>query len=108
MVTDASSLHLMQEFARLKGVTVGRLETATRRGLSDRVLKPLHPSNSAGDGSLQRVRRVSVDRATVSPAREKCRPHPHMDRPPVSRVKSMRAPWTGPFWPDHPSQLRCG
>ena len=48
MVTDASSLHLMQELRRLKGVTVGRLETATGRGLSDRVLKPLHPSNSAG------------------------------------------------------------
>ena len=53
MVTDASSLHPMQGRARLKGVTVGRLETATRRGLSDRVLKPLHPSNSAGDGSLR-------------------------------------------------------
>ena len=39
MVTDASSLHLMQESrTRLKGVTVGRLETATRRGLSDRSL----------------------------------------------------------------------
>ena len=38
--------------ARLKGVTVGRLETATRRGLSDRVLKPLHPSDSASDGSI--------------------------------------------------------
>ncbi len=42
MVTDASSLHPMQGRARLKGVTVGRLETATRRGLSDRALKPLH------------------------------------------------------------------
>ena len=48
MVTDASSLHLMQSCARLKGVTVGRLETATGRGLSDCVLKPLHPSNSVG------------------------------------------------------------
>jgi hypothetical protein len=37
----------------LKGVTVGRLETATRRGLSDRVLKPLHLMNSVGDGSLR-------------------------------------------------------
>ena len=53
MVTDASSLHLMQSCARLKGVTVGRLETATRRGLSDRILEPLHPSDSAGDGSLR-------------------------------------------------------
>ena len=41
MVTDASS-YLMQELRTLKGVTVGRLETATGRGLSDRVLKPLH------------------------------------------------------------------
>ena len=44
MVTDASSLHLMQGRARFKDVTVGRLKRATRRGLSDRVLKPLHPS----------------------------------------------------------------
>jgi hypothetical protein len=34
MVTDASSLHLMQESRTAKGVTVGRLETATRRGLA--------------------------------------------------------------------------
>src|SRR5947207_2605331 len=43
MVTDASSLHLMRGRARLKGVTVGRLETATRRGLSDRVLDTVAP-----------------------------------------------------------------
>jgi hypothetical protein len=48
MVTDASSLHLMQGRARSKGVTVGRLETATRRGESDRILKPLHPSDRSG------------------------------------------------------------
>jgi hypothetical protein len=48
--------------ARLKGVTVGRLETATRRGLSDRVLKPLHPSNGAGDGSLRSRRPVTLSR----------------------------------------------
>ena len=57
MVTDASSLHLMQSCARLKGVTVGRLEMATRR-----VLKPLHPSNSAGDGSLRSRRPVTLSR----------------------------------------------
>jgi hypothetical protein len=33
-------------------LAVRRRRSATRRGLSDRVLKPLHPSNSAGDGSL--------------------------------------------------------
>ena len=48
MVTDASSATLQASHARPKGVTVGRLKTATRRGLSDRVLKPLHPSNSVG------------------------------------------------------------
>ena len=37
MVTDASSLHL---------ATVGRLESATRRGLSDRVVKPLQWSTA--------------------------------------------------------------
>jgi hypothetical protein len=52
MVTDASSLHLMKEF--------GRLETATRRGLSNRVLKPLHPSNSAADGSLSESRPMTL------------------------------------------------
>jgi hypothetical protein len=36
---------------------------------------------------LQRVRRVSVDRATVSPAPEKVDPHPHMDKAPVSRAR---------------------
>src|SRR5262245_33552029 len=36
---------------------------------------------------LQRMRRIFVDRATVSPARKKADPHPHMDRPPVSRAR---------------------
>jgi hypothetical protein len=55
MVTDASSLHLMQGRVRLKGVMVGRLETATRRGESDRVVKPLHRP----DGGSDRVERGS-------------------------------------------------
>jgi hypothetical protein len=36
--------------------------------------------NSVGDGSQQRVRRVSLERATVSPAPEKCRPVPLRQR----------------------------
>jgi hypothetical protein len=44
--------------------------------------------NSVGDGSLQRVRWVSVDRATVSPAREKCRPHPPHGQAPRSRASN--------------------
>ena len=69
MVTDASNLRLMQELRTLKGVTVGRLETATGRGLSDRVLKPLHrptvPATDPRDCASDRCSVCPVDRATV-------------------------------------------
>jgi hypothetical protein len=53
MVTDASVSRLMQvSRRRAQGVTVCTVGSEPRRAsLSDRVLKPLHPSNGAGDGS---------------------------------------------------------
>src|SRR6266487_3137276 len=51
-----------------------------RGSLSDRVLKPLRLfSFHRVTGTLKRDRRcsVSLDRTTVSPAREKCRPPQH-------------------------------
>jgi hypothetical protein len=94
MVTDASVCACRCRGGLLNSVKVRTVGRERRRGsLSDRILKPLHPSNSAGDGALRSLLtaavRVSVERATVSPTREKCRPHPHMDRPPVSRVKRV-------------------
>jgi hypothetical protein len=62
---------------------------ALARPLTHRYLKPLHLMNSVGDGSLQRVRCVSLDRATVSPTREKCRPHPPHGQAPVSCVELL-------------------
>ena len=63
--------------------------------------RPLHLMNSVGDGSLQRVRRVSVDPATVSPAREKCRPRPHHGQAPrLARAKTcLTAPAEPRFGP---------
>ena len=65
---------------RLKGVTVCTVGSEPWRGsLSDRVLKPLRLfSFHRVTGTLKRDRRcsVSLDRTTVSPAREKCRPPP--------------------------------
>ena len=44
---------------------VGRLETATRRGLSDRVLKPLHPSNSGAPFTVAGLGKL-IERAGVA------------------------------------------
>jgi hypothetical protein len=56
MVTERSSFHLMQVSRRqppqvFNGCTGA--DEPWRRSLSDRVLKPLHPSNGADDGSLR-------------------------------------------------------
>src|SRR2546430_15189730 len=83
-----SSFHLMQVSRRqppqgFNGCTGA--DEPWRGSLSDRVLNLLHPSNSAGDGSLrsrlwplQRVR--SVQHATVSPATIIARAHLHCCR----------------------------
>src|SRR5947209_692040 len=63
-----------------------------RASLSHPPITPLQRCKGVGGGARAETRiaaaacaLVSVERDTVSPAREKCRPHPLMDRPPVSR-----------------------
>src|SRR6516162_6455428 len=70
MVTDASP------DARCRGVTVARVEVIT-----DENRCGIDPCSPAVIGRCSQCALVSVDRATVSRARQKCRPHPR---------------WTGP------------
>jgi hypothetical protein len=53
----------------------------------ERLERPLRlPCSPAVIGRCSQCALVSVDRATVSRARQKCRSHPTMDRPPVSPI----------------------
>jgi hypothetical protein len=72
----------------------GKGNTVTTSGPRARLRSGRNSAQKCRPSPLQRVRRVSVDRATVSPAREKCRPHPQRGQAPVSRVLLERAPRT--------------
>jgi hypothetical protein len=86
MVTDASVCACRCRGGLLNSVKVRTVGRERRRGsLSDRILKPLHPSNSAGDGALRSLLtaavRMSVERATVSHPGEMPTPPPHGQAP---------------------------
>ena len=75
---------------------VGRLETATRRGLSDRVLKPLHPSNSGAPFTVAGLGKL-IERAGVA-AKIGFKVHLHTAKtiPPAVVASALRSSNTAP------------
>ena len=83
-------------------ITMGILAVTRAAETCDRCDNPSHACRGGG---------LSVGQpTTVSRARQKCRPHPTMDRPPVSPLGSMGLQTRIPYehTQKHPSQLIFG